>query len=365
LYINPFFLYSSYSLMGGCFQSSKLQSGDLSSGSFKSNHSIGGSLTPPVQGISSIQIGSSSASAGSILNNIKKEDNPKMDFVDMNSGALADLISPRNRSAKSKLLFEGSSSLVSSNISTVASTGMDQQKKSDEIDDMSYTQHLTAYENQHPTEILPTIYLGSQEDSANATRLKEIGITHILCVMSGKEHKLDGCKLLTVVMSDNGNSELEDIMKRSFRFIEESQQKGNKLLIHCKLGQNRSPTLLIAWLMRKKRWPFYRAYKYVKEAREMIKPHQLYLDQLRELDKQIFGIYSTPNDYLAIGYAEGKLTFGEESITAKARSAYKSRQISAMTPPQLAAYHKSQLNITARWDKELEPENDPEHKSTE
>ena len=117
--------------------------------------------------------------------------------------------------------------------------------------------------------------------------------------------------------------------------------------------------------MSKKYWSFYRAYKYVKEAREMIKPHQLYLDQLRELDKRLFGIYSTPDDYLAIGYAEGKLTFGEESITATERSAYMSVQISAMTPPQLAAYQKSQLNITALWNEELEPKNDVEHKSTE
>lgn len=97
----------------------------------------------------------------------------------------------------------------------------------------------------------------------------------------------------------------------------------------------------------------------------MIKPHQSYLVQLRELDKRLFGIYSTPDDYLAMGYAEGKLTFGEESITATERSAYMTRQISAMTPPQLAAYHKSQLKTTARCNEELEPKNDLEHKSTE
>ena len=49
---------------------------------------------------------------------------------------------------------------------------------------MTYTQHITLYDQENPSEILPTIYLGSKEDTANVTRLKEIGITHILCVIA-------------------------------------------------------------------------------------------------------------------------------------------------------------------------------------
>jgi len=94
--------------------------------------------------------------------------------------------------------------------------------------------------------------------------------------------------------------------------------------------------------MSKKRWSLYNTYKFVKEAREMIKPHKLYLDQLRELDKRLFGIYSTPGDYLAMSFYDGKLIFGQESITSTERSAYASSQISEMTFSELSTYYKNQ-----------------------
>jgi len=226
---------------------------------------------------------------------------------------------------------------------------------------ITYTQHINLYDHQNPTEILPSLYLGSKDDSAKVTRLKEIGITHILNVMSGKTYQVEGCKLLTVAMADNGNSQLHDIMKRSFPFIEESQREGNKLLIHCNLGQNRSPTLVIAWLMSKKRWTFYKAHKHVKEKRKMIHPNKSYVDQLRGLDMELFGIYSVPDDYLAICFADGVLTI-IETMTAAERSAYKSKQISLMSPQQLAAYRKSQQNLAIDEDDTLLVQNETAHK---
>jgi len=94
--------------------------------------------------------------------------------------------------------------------------------------------------------------------------------------------------------------------------------------------------------MSKKRWSLYNTYKFVKEAREMIKPHKLYLDQLRELDKRLFGIYSTPDDYLAMSFRDGKLIFGQESITSTERYSYASSQISEMTFSELSTYYKNQ-----------------------
>jgi len=94
--------------------------------------------------------------------------------------------------------------------------------------------------------------------------------------------------------------------------------------------------------MSKKRWSLYNTYKFVKEAREMIKPHKLYLDQLRELDKRLFGIYSTPGDYLAMSFYDGKLIFGQESISTTERSAYASSQISQMSFRELSTYYENQ-----------------------
>jgi len=323
--------------MGCCLQSPKSLEDDSPSTSFKSKKSIGVWLTAPNPEGSSNQSSSSPAPHLTNLDNIKQNDMHEVEDVGkVNSACLASFIKSKDRLDMTNLLFAASNC-------TGFSSGVSREME-DQVVEMTYTQHQRLNENQHPSMILPTIYLGSKEDAAKATRLKEIGITHILCVTSGKENRLDGVKLLTVVMADNGNSTLEDIMNRSFRFIEESQQEGNKLLIHCERGQNRSATLLIAWLMSKKRWSLYRSYMFVKEARQMIKPHKLYLDQLRELDKRLFGIYSTPEDYLAMSFSCGRLFFGQDSISSTEKSAYASSQISSMTALEFATYSKLKIS---------------------
>lgn len=356
--------------MGGCLRTPNLNSDEFSTiSSYQVEKSIPASITSSLQKEQLLLSSSSPATHVRILKKVSKEDSllsnsnqaplvtvvsnvrnedtttRKIDLADLNSDDLADFIIAVNQTSEPKPIFEGESSFTSSNFSFIVTHSWD--NRSEAPNDMTYTQHVTFYEQDNPSEVLPTIYLGSKDDIAKVTRLKEIGITHILCVSSGKPQKLDGVKLLTVVMADNGNSQLRDIMKRSFPFIEESQKKGNKLLIHCNLGQNRSPTLLIAWLMTKKRWTFYHAHKYVKKARELIQPHKLYLDQLRELDKELFGVYSTPDDYLAIGFTAGELTIAEKLNTAE-RSAYITSQLNLMSSEQLKAYRKSQANLVTK-----------------
>lgn len=190
----------------------------------------------------------------------------------------------------------------------------------------SYTQHQMRMSAQSPTEIFPSLYLGSKLDSMKDARLKELKVTHILSVMSGTQHRVPGCKLLTVAMADNGNSCLVDVMNRSFGFIEESQQDGNKLLIHCHLGQNRSPTIVIAWLMTECKMNMHDAYLFVKAKRDIIHPSKLYIQQLREYEKRLYGVYSVKPDFLAVTYSDGELKISHEDWTSVESLAYRESQ---------------------------------------
>jgi len=344
--------------MGSCFLSPKL-SNDPSAEANQSDKRSHLSSFSSIQGRSFLCSSSTLPPYMAALRS-SQEDRSKPELLDLNSEALASMINPVERSSKSRL-FPGARSVQSSSLSSVPYLV---DKKSNTSNEVTYTQHIVLYAHKNPTEILPKIYLGSKDDSAEVERLKEIGITHILCLTDGKSHKVDGCKLLTVVMNDNGNSQLKDILKRSSQFIKESQQKGNKLLLHCNRGENRSPTLLIAWLMSTKEFDFYNAYNLVKKARPIIRPHKSYVDQLRELDKELFDIHSTPDDYLAIGLNEGKLTIAE-SLTPAERSVYRSTQISQMSPEQLRAYRKSQENLISIDNDEQVSAFVLEHKSTE
>jgi len=190
----------------------------------------------------------------------------------------------------------------------------------------TFTQHESFMSLKSPTEILPTLFLGSKIDSMKNMRLKELKITHILSVASGKQYQVPGCKLRTVPMADNGCSDLNHVMERSLDFIKESQEDGNKLLIHCQHGQNRSPTLVIAWLMKKEKMNMHDAYSFVKERRNLVHPHKLYIEQLREYDKRLHGVYSVMPGFLNISVSDGRVNVAQENWTPLQSLQYRESQ---------------------------------------
>jgi len=193
--------------------------------------------------------------------------------------------------------------------------------------ELTYTNHEKFYSTRTPTELLPSLFLGSREDSLREGRLKELGITHILMVASGHQHPVPNCKLLTVPMADNGNTNLYDIMDRTFKFIKEGQSFSNKLLVHCNLGQNRSPTLVIAWLMQECKKSLHDAYTFVKEKRDLVQPHTEYIQQLRILDKQLHGVYSVKPNFLTMSVDDGELLIMDENWTKTDSTLYQKSQL--------------------------------------
>jgi len=162
--------------------------------------------------------------------------------------------------------------------------------------------------------------------------LKDIGITHILSVESGNQHIVSGCKHLNVPMSDKGLSNLKSVIEVVFPFMEEAQQDENKLLVHCQLGQNRSPTVVMAWLMKTEGLTLWSAHKLVKEERKIVHPHPLYVRQLREYDKELWGVYSTPPDFLRLSVTEGEISIANEFMSPNESSVYMLSQLS-LAPP--------------------------------
>merc|ERR1719233_2859738 len=82
--------------------------------------------------------------------------------------------------------------------------------------------------------------------------------------------------------------------------MKESQEPDNKLFVHCQLGQNRSASFVIGFLMKSRNLSLYEAYSFLKEKRELIHPHKKYLEQLRQLDLELHKVFSTPRNFLDI-----------------------------------------------------------------
>lgn len=61
------------------------------------------------------------------------------------------------------------------------------------------------------------------------------------------------------------------------------------MLIHCRAGVNRSPTIVVAYLMRHEGQSLRQALAAVTAARPLARPHSKYMVQLVELEKQWHG----------------------------------------------------------------------------
>jgi len=152
------------------------------------------------------------------------------------------------------------------------------------------------------TQVLPQLYLGNEYDAEQAEKLIGLGISHVISMVGGGRYKNLYPNHMSIPLRDNGSSDLLAKLDDSYDFAMESQEPGNKLFIHCQLGQNRSASYVIGFLMKSKKLSFYEAYALVKEKRELIHPHKNYIEQLRRLDKQLHKVYSTPENFLDIAH---------------------------------------------------------------
>ncbi len=141
-----------------------------------------------------------------------------------------------------------------------------------------------------PSAIFPNLYLGSYQHSCNLALLDRLGITHILNVK-------DTCKFpdpkrftfMHVPLSDYGLSEFQPALERCVPFIESARNSGSNILVHCAVGRNRSPAIVLGYLMHSQRWNLKQSYEYLQSRHPLFAVHESYFSALQEIDRQLFG----------------------------------------------------------------------------
>jgi len=179
------------------------------------------------------------------------------------------------------------------------------------------------------TQVLPQLYLGTEKDAQQAEKLIGLGITHIISIVGGGRYKDFYPKHMYIPLRDNGTSDLLEKLEDSYDFTMESQKYGNKLFVYCQLGQNRSPSFVIGFLMKSRNLSLFEAYSLLKKKRELIHPHKKYIEQLRQLDIELHKVYSTPENFLNIALCSKEGIKIEHLNYSKAESEeFKKSQIS-------------------------------------
>lgn len=149
-----------------------------------------------------------------------------------------------------------------------------------------------------PDQVMEYMLLGDGRMGGSAVTMAKWKITHVLNVHHSCRYPPASApyKFLHVPVDDYGHTELSrsssDTLRKCFKFIEKGRSEGGRVFVHCRKGVNRSPTIVLAWLVQVEGWTLKKAYEHVKQVRPMMSPHERYFEQLQQLDKEKHGAIS-------------------------------------------------------------------------
>jgi hypothetical protein len=98
-----------------------------------------------------------------------------------------------------------------------------------------------------PTEVVPRLFLGGLEASADSGELAALGIRRVLSVGPGPVARFPGIAYLHLEAEDHPGEPLECHFEAALAFIGEGEGAG--VLVHCFMGFSRSATLVAAHLV--------------------------------------------------------------------------------------------------------------------
>ena len=87
------------------------------------------------------------------------------------------------------------------------------------------------------------------------------------------------CK--AIALNDEPTENIYLTFDDAFEIIHEALKENGNIYIHCIAGVSRSPTIVIAYLMRLNQWSVYESIEYVKSKRPMTDPNFGFIEQLR------------------------------------------------------------------------------------
>jgi len=153
------------------------------------------------------------------------------------------------------------------------------------------------------TKVHSNLYIGNEENSNDEDLLNNKGITHILSLI-GHQSSVGKVERKQYPMHDKGRSDIKEVLEEVYEFMELGQNENNNLLVHCKLGQNRSAVVIIAFLMKKFKKTLHRAHRDLKAVRPIVQVNVDYAKQLLDLEREYLGSNSLPSNWMEREYNE-------------------------------------------------------------
>ncbi len=117
------------------------------------------------------------------------------------------------------------------------------------------------------------IFLGTREHSEDLTFIQNENIKAVVCVMKDPPILKEGINFLHISIEDLPSEKISDHFDNFIKFINDNIQKKNNIFVHCYMGISRSPSFIIAYLIKIKKMKYIDALNFVKSKRAQVEPN--------------------------------------------------------------------------------------------
>jgi len=139
-------------------------------------------------------------------------------------------------------------------------------------------------------EILPGLLLGPFAASKSLEILKQLGVTHIVCIRDAKEafsvrpRYPDQFTYMVLDVEDNEEQNLIRLFPGAKQFIDQAINSGGRVLVHCNGGISLSPAFVVMFVMQHFQLAWEDALHMVQNRRYCISPNGGFLTQIKEYE---------------------------------------------------------------------------------
>uniref|UniRef100_A0A7S4R4X2 protein-tyrosine-phosphatase n=1 Tax=Alexandrium monilatum TaxID=311494 RepID=A0A7S4R4X2_9DINO len=134
-------------------------------------------------------------------------------------------------------------------------------------------------------QVIPGLLLGNKQAAADREWLRKEGVVGV-CAVGARRVFNDGLVYHHVSIEDDGSESMLPHFGAACDFIQEHRSRG-AVLVHCKGGISRSPTMIIAYLVRHQRLSLPDAMEVCSLARPAARPREIFLRDLEHLESAL------------------------------------------------------------------------------
>lgn len=137
-----------------------------------------------------------------------------------------------------------------------------------------------------PDKVVDKLWLGSCHSDVDKGYLKGLGISAVVLVCCDSTPRFpEVFDYFSIDVADTLTADLLSHFDKAATFIMKHIELGHGVLVRCAAGASRSPSVVVAYLLKTRKWPLEVCMSTVTKARPLVCINEHFIEQLRVFEK--------------------------------------------------------------------------------